>query len=140
MLIKMEIPEALESINIPEKVADVFRAILATENEVDRDKEHVWIMGLDSAHHIKYIELVTLGLLNSSLIHPREVYRMAVMQGVCGIILAHNHPSGKAEASDNDIKVTEMNKNAGKILEIPLFDHVIVAGGRYYSFHENGLI
>ena len=136
MLIKMDIPT--ESMTSPEKVANIIRSILAAENEVDQDKEHVWALGMDAAMHIKYIELVTLGLLDRSLIHAREVYRMAIMQGVIGIIIAHNHPSGQAFASEGDKAITEKIKNAGSIVEIALFDHVIVTKKEYYSFRENG--
>ena len=83
-----------DAITTPESIASIIQAILKREDVIDQDKEHFWTIGLDTANRIKYIELVTLGILNSKLIHPREVFRLAVMQGVAAVILAHNHPSG----------------------------------------------
>jgi DNA repair protein RadC len=120
-------------------VAIVFRAVLDAEPEFDREKEHFWVIGLDTKHHIKYLEMVTLGILNQSLVHPREVFRLAVLQGVESILLCHNHPSGDPQPSTQDHAVTQKLTDAGKILGIPVLDHVIIGEETaYYSFQEHG--
>jgi DNA repair protein RadC len=127
--------------NNPSIVADLFINILAAENEVDQDKEHFWAIGLDNGQRVKYIELVSLGILTEALVHPREVFRMAVMKAVKGIVICHNHPSGVAKPSPADKKVTNRIKQAGSIMDIPVYDHlIIISKGEYYSFRENGLI
>jgi DNA repair protein RadC len=75
-------------------IAEILQKILSTESEIDQDKEHFWSIGLTAGNNIKYIELVTLGILNASLAAPREVFGLAIQKRVCNIITAHNHPSG----------------------------------------------
>ena len=138
---EIEIKEkAVEKITNSEDVAKIFKTILNTENEIDQDKEHFWTLGIDNANHIKYIELVSLGILDSSIVHPREVFRMAIIKGVAAIIACHNHPSGQVKPSESDIKTTEKLKAAGEIIGITLLDHVII--GNYkrlnYSFKNDG--
>jgi len=129
-----------ERITDPSQVAKVFLSILNSESEIDREKEHFWVMGLDSAKRIKYIELVTLGILNESLVHPREVFRFAILKGVDCIIICHNHPSGEVEPSSQDIKITEKLREAGNIIGIEVIDHLIIEGnGKYLSFVEKNL-
>lgn len=130
-------------ISTPEAVADVFSSILKTENEIDRDKEHFWVMGLDTRNKIKYIELVSLGILNASLIRPRETYRLAIIQAVDKILGVHNHPSGETEPSEDDHRVTKQLVESGKILGIELLDHIIIGDAkdrRFFSFREGGLM
>jgi DNA repair protein RadC len=73
--------------------------------------EHFYVMHLDIRSRVKLVELVSLGTLTSSLVHPRETFRRAVMQGSASIIVAHNHPSGAADASDEDMNVTNLLLN-----------------------------
>ena len=121
-------------------VAAIFRDILKLENEVDRDKEHFWIIGLNAKNNILYLELVSLGTLTNSLIHPRETFRMAIMKGAASIIAAHNHPSGIPEASREDKLITKRLREAGTILGINLLDHVIIGNGndKHFSFADSG--
>ncbi len=139
MIIKENINERIDR---PERVSEVLESILSFENEVDRDKEHFWVIGLDVKMAVKYIELVTLGLLNQSLVAPREVFRMAIMKGVAGIVVVHNHPSNLLEPSQSDINVTKRLVESGEILTIPVYDHVIINGDgeSFYSFKANDLI
>ena len=139
MIIKENINEKIDR---PERVSEVLGSILSFENEVDRDKEHFWVIGLDVKMAVKYIELVTLGLLDQSLVAPREVFRMAIMKGVAGIIVVHNHPSNMLEPSQSDINVTKRLVESGEILTIPVYDHVIINGDgeSFYSFKANDLI
>ncbi len=130
-------------VNTPEAVADVFLSLLKAENEIDRDKEHFWVMGLDSRNKIKYIELVSLGTLTASLVRPPETFRLAIGQAVAKIIGGHNHPSGDPEPSEDDHKVTKQLVQSGKILGIELLDHIIIGDTndrRFFSFREKGLM
>ena len=90
MLIREKIGEKLNS---SRAVANIVTSLLKMESEVERDKEHFWVIGLCARNRVKFIDLVSLGTLTGSLIHPRETYRMAVMKGVCSIVCAHNHPT-----------------------------------------------
>jgi DNA repair protein RadC len=89
-------------------VAKVFLDLFALEDKIDQDKEHFYVMHLDVQSRITLVELVSLGTLNASLVHPRETFRRAVMQGSASIIVAHNHPSGEVEPSDEDTKTTKL--------------------------------
>ena len=119
-----------------QQVAQVFRDLLLLEDAVDRAKEHFYVMHLDVRNRVKLVELVSLGTLTSSLMHPRETFRRAVMQGANSIIVAHNHPSGAADPSDEDLKVTKLLHEAGKLLGIHVLDHIIFTPTSFYSFKE----
>ena len=80
------------------------------------------------------------GLLNSSLTHPREVFRGAIVATAAAIIIAHNHPSESTEPSQEDISITKQIMEAGKIIGIPVHDHIIFAGDTYTSLAERGLL
>jgi DNA repair protein RadC len=135
MLVRIRTDEPLDG-NL--KAVKLLRNWLARRNKVDRDKEHFWVIGLDNNHHIKYLEVVTIGTLNASLVHAREVFRYAIMQGVCAILVGHNHPSGTTAPSPEDKAVTKRLAHAGNILGIRLLDHVIISlNGKYFSFAES---
>jgi DNA repair protein RadC len=104
----------------------VFQAILNAESEFDQDKEHFWALFLDTKGHIKRVELITLGLLDSTVVHPREVFRPAIGVSAKTVILCHNHPSGDPEPSDKDISLTKRLVECGKILDIKILDHIII--------------
>ncbi len=95
---------------------------------------------LDSANHLLRDVTITTGILNSSLVHPREVFQPAILEPAAGIILLHNHPSGNPEPSGEDIRITRQLSEAGKILGIPVHDHVIIAGHDFTSMAEKGLL
>lgn len=124
----------------PHVVHEVLQAQLQQEDLEDREKEHFWVLMLDTRNRIRAFDLISLGTIGSSLVHPREVFRRAVIQGTSAIILAHNHPSGVSEPSEGDMKVTENLVQAGKILGIEVLDHVITSSTGFYSFKQAGLI
>ena len=128
------------SIKNPEDIAKILQSILKSEDILDQEKEHFYTIHLDNRNRIKLIELVTLGTLNSSLMHPRETYRRAVIEGDSKIMIAHNHPTGICEPSDEDINVTKKLKKAGEILDIELMDHIVFSIKNYFSFREKNLI
>lgn len=103
----------------------------------DKDKEFFIIIMLDSKNKIIKDEIVSVGTLNSSLVHPREVFKSAIKESANSIILVHNHPSGDATPSDEDMEITERLIKAGELLNIKVLDHIVVGHGRHYSF-ENG--
>jgi len=119
-------------------VAKVFQDILALEDKIEQDKEHYYVMHLNIRSQVMMVELVTVGTVSSSLVHPRETFRRAVMAGSTSIIIAHNHPSGDVEPSDEDTKVTKLIFEAGNLLGITMLDHLIFTKDNYFSFKNNG--
>jgi DNA repair protein RadC len=103
-------------------------------------KEQFWVALLDSANHLLRDERVSDGILNSSLVHPREVFKPAIVEPAAAIILIHNHPSGNPEPSGEDLQVTRQLVETGKIIGIPVHDHIIIAGNSYASFAERGIL
>jgi len=106
----------------------------------DQHRELFYVLVLDSQNGlVREVEL-TAGTLNASLVHPREVYKSAIDYRAASIIVVHNHPSGNKEPSREDIQITRQLAEAGKIMDIPLHDHVIIAGNGYASMAELGHI
>lgn len=106
--------------------------------DVPVEEFHIAI--LDAQYRLERDVTVTRGLLNTSLVHPREVFRPAIVERAAAIILVHNHPSGDPTPSPEDEAVTEQLFLAGKLLDIPVQDHVIIGRGRYVSMVESGLL
>lgn len=106
----------------------------------DLPVEEFHVAVLDAQHCLERDVMVTRGILNSSLVHPREVFREAIAERAAAVILVHNHPSGDPSPSNDDRSVTEQLVAAGKVLDIPVQDHVIIGRGRYVSFAEAGLL
>ncbi len=102
--------------------------------------EEFRLLALDTQHRVVRELLITRGILDSSLVHPREVFRAAIAEAAAGIVVLHNHPSGNPAPSADDRTVTRQLVEAGRLLDIPVFDHVIVGGDRYFSFAEAGLL
>jgi DNA repair protein RadC len=100
--------------------------------------EEFHVLALGSQSQVLADLLITRGLLNSSLVHPREVFRAAIAEAAAGIIVVHNHPSGDPTPSADDRAVTRQLVDAGRLLDLPVYDHVIVAGDGYLSFAEAG--
>jgi DNA repair protein RadC len=106
----------------------------------DRDRECFVVYLLNAKHNVIAEEVVSIGILDGSLLHPREVFKAAVAAGAASILVAHNHPSGIADPSEEDKEVSRRLREAGALLGIPLLDHVIVVPGSrcFYSFRESG--
>lgn len=138
----MIISEKKVKIGNAEDIAKLFRTILETENEIEREKEHFWAVGLNVKNVIQYIELVSLGSLSVNIVHPRETFRLAIYKGVASIIVVHNHPSGDSQPSYEDNKITERLKQAGDIIGIKVIDHIIIANDNdlYYSYTSSGVL
>ncbi len=117
---------------------DVVRLIGGRLRDLTVEEFH--LLALDTRSRVLRDVLVTRGLLDSSLVHPREVFRAAIAEAAAGIILVHNHPSGDPTPSAEDRAVTRQMVAAGQMLDLPVYDHVIVAGDRYLSFSTAGLL
>ena len=103
-------------------------------------KEHFLSVSLNGAHEVIAVRVVSVGSLNRTIVHPREVFADPICDRAAGIICAHNHPSGNTEPSREDIELTERIQNAGEIMGVNLLDHIIISETDYYSFLENGLL
>jgi len=103
------------------------------------DKEHFIVLLLDSKNKLIKEELISIGTLNASLIHPREIFKPAIKESANSIILVHNHPSGDCTPSKNDEKITELLKQTSTTINIPIIDHIIISKNSYYSFQEKKL-
>ena len=103
-------------------------------------KEHFICLHMDSQHKIICIDRVSTGSLNQSIVHPSDVFKGALLSSAAGLILVHNHPSGNAEPSSEDVAVTKRLQQAGDLIGIKVLDHVIVGEHRFTSLAERGLI
>lgn len=103
-------------------------------------KEHFLLLTIDTRRCLITQHTISIGTLNASLVHPREVFKPAIKDSAAGIILAHNHPSGDLKPSHNDDQVTTKIKQASKLIKIELIDHLIITSGNYFSYHEASLI
>lgn len=119
----------------PKDIADNFRFLIDHETV-----EHFIVFWLSSGNKVIGYEIVSIGNLNSSIVHPREVFRGAIVASCANIILMHNHPSGNVEPSPEDVSITKRIVESGKLLDIHVFDHIIVTNDSYLSFTEERLI
>ncbi len=123
-------------VHSPQDAAEIIKPFIA-----DLDREQVIALCLDSKNQPTSVSKISLGTLNQSMVHPREVFKTAVLSNAAGIIIGHNHPSGDLTPSKDDLGVTERLKNVGELLGIDLLDHVIVGPNKgYLSFREQGLL
>lgn len=104
-------------------------------------KEHFIALYLDGEHKIVSHSIVSIGTVSQALVHPREVFQPAIAAGACSVIVAHNHPSGSLEPSQQDRNVTKALKSAAEVLSVKLLDHVIFNDcGEHYSFADSGML
>lgn len=103
-------------------------------------EEHCYMLALNNTGKLIGLFFISKGTVNMTCLNPREVFMRALLVGAALIILCHNHPSGNPEPSRKDREVTKKFKEAGEFLGIPLADHIIIGGDRYYSFMEKGLL
>ena len=103
-------------------------------------KEHFAIMLLNTKNHVLSFQDVSIGSLDASIVHPREVFRCAIANAAAGIILVHNHPSGDPTPSREDLHITSRLVKAGAILDIEVLDHIIIGDNKYTSLKEQGML
>ena len=130
-----ESPNDNPVIHGPEDVSNFFMPKLLHET-----KEHFMIALLNTKNRIIAAPTISMGSLSASVVHPREIFREAVKYPCAAIILVHNHPSGEPTPSREDIAITERLVKAGKIMDIPIIDHVIIAQHSFLSLKEKGLM
>jgi len=106
----------------------------------DRKQEHFLCATINGANEVINVRVVSIGLIDRSPVHPREVFADAISDRACAIIVAHNHPNGTLEPSSNDLDVTKQLKGAGEVVGISLLDHIIFNRSSYFSLLENGLL
>jgi len=137
---------ASKKVHTPQDIADIWKAEVSKDPYFDPDKEHFYVFGMDRRNNLKLIDRATVGILDASLIHPREVFRKAIAAAVAAITVAHNHPSGDPSPSSEDVRITRQLVKAGKILDIPVLDHVIIGSENvtglrgFISMREEGLV
>jgi len=129
------LPQPSKKCNTPADAAEIVREMFR-----DVPYEMMIVIMLASSSKCVGVSIVSVGILNSALVHPREVFQRAIEKPTSQIILVHNHPSGNGEPSAEDIQITRQVMDAGKILGIPLIDHLIIAGESTTSFAERGLL
>ena len=119
-----------------ESSQDVFREF---ESLRESDKEKFYTLHLDTKNTVIGVELVSQGSLDSAPVHPREVYKSALLSSAASVIFVHSHPSGDPEPSIADKEITRLLKQAGELLQIGVLDHIIIGGmDKYYSFADKG--
>ena len=121
-------------------VFSIMQRVLLRENKIDKEKEHFWIIGMNEAGYILYIELIALGSVKAVNIEPMNVYRVAVMKNATRVIAIHNHPTGRLAPSKADLDITDRLIQVGRILNIALVDHLIISTEAYESFRSMGIM
>ena len=137
------VKEKMGRYELPRKIMypeDAYKAITKITSVEEEAQEVFGILILNAKNKIVAVHEVSRGVLNSSLVHPREVFKPAVLHNAAAIICFHNHPSGDPEPSKEDIKTTNRLVEAGKIMGIEIFDHIIVGDDGYVSFKERGVV
>lgn len=133
--IAASVPETRPTVRCPEDVAN-----LVMEEMRDLDREHFRLVPLNTKNQVLGIVPVSVGSLNAAPVHPREVFKEAIRRSSAAIILLHNHPSGDPTPSREDIEITKRLAEAGKLLGIEVFDHLVIGDKRYVSLKEKGVL
>ncbi|MCZ6873090.1 MAG: DNA repair protein RadC [bacterium] len=115
--------------------SDVLRTYLG-----DTDREHFVVLLVDRKNRLIGINTVSIGSLTASIVHPREVFKAAILANAAAVVLGHNHPSGDPQPSHEDKALTKRLVDAGKLLGIEILDHVVIGDDTYYSFADEGIL
>jgi DNA repair protein RadC len=132
-LVREHVHDAPPRVNGPDELHDLLCPYFD-----GADREYFYGVYLSTKNHVVAIELVSVGSLSASLVHPREVYKPALLHSAAAIAVAHNHPSGDPEPSAEDIEFTKRLNHAGNLLGIKLLDHIILGTDDYVSLKERG--
>lgn len=128
--------DANRPVERPREAAAIVRAVIG-----NTDREHFVLLALDIRNRVIGAQVVSVGTLSASLVHPREMFKPAILLNAAGVIVAHNHPSGDPAPSAEDRECTKRLVKAGALLGIPVLDHVILgADAGFFSFREAGQI
>jgi DNA repair protein RadC len=132
---KDEVIQTKINIESPQDTVNLVKSKL-----IDKKKEHFLVLSLDSRNNLIKVSEVSVGSLNASIVHPREVFREAIQSSAASVIMVHNHPSNDPTPSEDDLEITKRLVEAGKILGIEVIDHIIVTKDRFISFKEKKLM
>ena len=127
--------ESRPLIKTPDNVAEIMFDLCELHAE-----EHFYCLLLNTKNRVNGIQNISTGSLSAAIIHPREVFKAALLANSAAVILCHNHPSGDPTPSPEDITLTKKIVDAGKFLDIPILDHLVIGDRRYISFKEQNLI
>ena len=130
-------PPSPKLLSEPSAVAELAKHLVP-----DDDREHFWVIFVNTQNHFRAAHEVSSGTLSASLVHPREVFGPALREGAAAIILIHNHPSGDPTPSKEDMRLTQQLVDAGKLLDVRVLDHVIIGNGsgHWESLTQRGAI
>ena len=132
------LPDSLCECDTPDKAAGYWRLHIATHPYFNPECECFAVLMLNTRRRVKGHQLVTIGTLDTLLVHPREVFRAAIIAAASAIVVMHNHPSGEPQPSEADIKVTRDLIRAGQLMKIDVLDHVIVGNPNHCSLRTLG--
>jgi len=133
-IVKETVVEYNTALSSPDAAFEMLKGLIG-----DSDRESGVVICLDSKNRPTSVQIVSTGSINSSIMHPREVFKCAVLSNATSIIIAHNHPSGDLTPSSEDIEITRKLLEAGRILGIKLQDHLIVSSSEYRSLRESNV-
>jgi|TARA_B110000261_G_C13091745_1_gene360175 DNA repair protein RadC len=139
MSIKLTEAEKIKVLNSDDLYA-IMQKVLLRESKIDQDREHFWVIGLSTSNRLLFIELVSKGTINKTLVDPMEVFSLALQKRAVKIMLVHNHPSGELKPSEKDINITDRLIQVGLIVDTVVLDHLIISDKSYLSFADNGLL
>lgn len=121
-------------------IYSIMQRVLLRENKIDRNREHLWTISLDTANKVLNIELVSMGTINKTLVEPMEVFSIPLQKRAVKIIVVHNHPSGEIKPSEADKDITDRLIQVGKIMNVSVLDHLIITEKTFFSFADSGLL
>jgi len=131
-------PDQMQDCDTPDKVADYWRRHIPTHPYFNPEAECFVVLILNTRRRVKGHYLVSIGIMDSILVHPREVFRLAVMTAASALVLTHNHPSGDPTPSEADIRVTRDLIRAGQLLKIEVLDHIVMGNPNHASLRSLG--
>ena len=140
MNIKLSEAQKKAAISSSNSIAVIMQQILKRENKLGRSQEHFWVIGLNNAGKLLFIELIGLGRQNRVMANPPDVFRMAIYKLAIKLILVHNHPSGELKPSIADKEFTDRIIKVGEIINVDVIDHIIITENNYSSFADTGII
>ncbi len=126
-------PYAEKHIDDARAAYNLFRSLVE-----DRDRENLWLACLDTKNRVNCLAQIAVGSLNAAIVHPREVFKTALLANAATVIVLHNHPSGDPAPSAEDKAITKRLVEAGQLLGVRVLDHIIVGDGEFYSFADQG--
>jgi DNA repair protein RadC len=132
------VPSDMLICETPQQAVDYWRLHIATAPHFNPECECMVVLLLNTRKRVKGHQLITIGTMDTVLVHPREVFRCAIIAAAAAIVLMHNHPSGEPQASEADIKVTRDLIRAGQLLKIEVLDHIIIGNPAHSSLRELG--